>query len=145
MTKRYLSKTEFYILSFTWGIIMTTLGCLVSIVLIIFGFKPQKNSYGWVFHVGNGGSGVSFGPLAIVQKPASEYILQHEFGHAIQNCIFGPFKPFLVSIPSAIRYWYRYAVIVLKIKTINELPDYDSIWFEGMATRLGKQYWGLDT
>ena len=31
----------------------------------------------------------------------------HEFGHSFQNAILGPFMIFLVSIPSAIRYWYQ--------------------------------------
>ena len=62
-------------------------------------------------------------------------MLYHESGHGIQNLLFGPLMPFVVSIPSAIRYWYReYLMKVKKIKCWN-LPDYDSIWFEGTATK----------
>ena len=34
-------------------------------------------------------------------------LIRHEGGHGIQNIIFGVLMPFLVSIPSFIRYWYR--------------------------------------
>ena len=35
------------------------------------------------------------------------YINPHEFGHTFQNCLLGPLFPFMVAIPSAIRYWLR--------------------------------------
>ena len=49
--------------------------------------------------------------------------------------------PFLVSIPSMIRFWYREAVVALKRKTLSQLPTYDSIWFEGTASKIGTQYY----
>ena len=56
----------------------------------------------------------------------------------IQNAILGPFMPFVVGIPSAIRYWYR----ELKYNRKGKVPptSYDSIWFEGQATRIGVNY-----
>ena len=47
----------------------------------------------------------------------------------------GIIYPFLIGIPSAIRYWYR----ELKYYRKNKQPStpYDSIWFEGQATRWG--------
>lgn len=56
----------------------------------------------------------------------------HEAGHGLQNIIFGPFQIILVSIPSAIRFWYRELKYYRKGKTPP--TDYDSVWFEGMAT-----------
>ena len=49
--------------------------------------------------------------------------------------------PFLVSIPSAMRYWYREYLVRKKKKLHSELPPYDSIWFEGWATKLGDKYY----
>ncbi len=46
--------------------------------------------------------------------------------------------PFLICLPSTVRYWTR---------RINERlgrrahTDYDAIWYEGSATRLGFRYW----
>jgi hypothetical protein len=34
------NKTLFYVLSWTWGIIMTLIGAIVALVLIIAGKKP---------------------------------------------------------------------------------------------------------
>lgn len=128
-----LNKTVYYILSFTWGIIVSFAGMLFSAFLMICGFHPKKNSYGWVFEVGEGWGGFSAGPCAVVCKDATPHIYSHEFGHSIQNCLFGPFMIFLVIIPSIIRYWYR------EIKEIID-PPYDSIWFESQATRWGEVY-----
>ncbi len=52
----------------------------------------------------------------------------------------GFFMPFIVSIPSAVRYWYREYLVRDGKKLSWELPPYDSIWFEGWATALGTKY-----
>ena len=135
-----LSKSKFYILSFTWGIIMTFIGCAASAVLLALGYKPQKNKYGWTFIVGQNWGGVDLGLASIVCENPGEHLLQHEFGHAVQNCYYGPAFPFIVAIPSAIRYWYREYLVRSGKKQYHELPDYDSIWFEGEATKLGGLY-----
>lgn len=137
-----LSKTWFYILSFTWGIPMTLIGALISLVLIILKHKPIKNGYGWYFEIGEDWGGVDFGMFSIVNRNPSQHILQHEFGHSIQNCIFGILFIPIIAIPSMIRYWYREYLVSVKHKDYSELPDYDSIWFEGQATMFGKRYIG---
>lgn len=43
--------------------------------------------------------------------------------------------PFLVAIPSCIRYWYRELLVRSGEKKYADLPDYDSVWFEGWATK----------
>jgi hypothetical protein len=45
-----------------------------------------------------------------------------------------------ISLASAIRYWYREYLVRVKGKKYSELPDYDSAWYEGMATELGNQH-----
>ena len=45
--------------------------------------------------------------------------------------------PFIVCIPSAIRYWY------IGIRDLIGKPytkSYDSIWFEGRATKTGGKF-----
>ena len=134
-----LAKFLYLILSFTWGLPMTLVGCVSAAILMSIGFEPKRFLHGWYFEATNN-SGFSMGPIAIVSKNPSQYLLKHEFGHSIQNCFFGPFMIFVVIIPSVVRFWYRKYLVNTKKISRNELPSYDSIWFEGTATRLGEMY-----
>lgn len=102
-----ISKPLFYILSVTWGCIMTTIGALVSIILLILGYKPKKWNYCYYFEVGENWGGIELGMFFVTDKSSSIRIKNHEHGHGIQNCYLGVFMPFIVCIPSAIRYWLR--------------------------------------
>jgi hypothetical protein len=55
----------------------------------------------------------------------------------LQNLIWGPLFPFVIAIPSAIRYWYR--ELKYYRKGLYPDTDYDSIWFEGQATKWGNK------
>jgi hypothetical protein len=138
-----LSKTQFFLLSFTWGLPMTLIGLIVALILIIMGYKPQRNYYGYVFKVGTGWGGISLGPFSIVNNYPTSRTLRHEFGHSVQNCYFGLFMPLFVAIPSCIRYWWRNYLIFVKHYSFDSLPPYDSIWFEGQATKIGNWYWDV--
>lgn len=135
-----LSKTWYYIISLTWGLPITLIGLAAAAILLVFGCTPYENSYGWYFQVGRNWGGVNLGIVSIVNKTPSEHTLQHEFGHSIQNCIFGIFFIPFVAIPSMIRYWYRIYLTCIKKISYSELPDYDYAWYEGMATMFGKRY-----
>lgn len=138
MQRPRLSKTAFYILSFTWGLPLTLFGCLTALVLRIAGKKPER--YGWsrCFRVGSDQwGGFEAGFFFVRDTSGDEYLTSHEFGHAIQNCIYGPLMPFLITIPSAVRYWYRDARI--KRGRFPRTGYYD-IWFEAQASRLGQKY-----
>lgn len=191
----------FWVLSCTWGILMTLFGLIVALGLLIACKKPHKFGYGFYFEVGHNWGGLEMGPVFLVQKNSTLSLKQHEAGHGIQNIWFGPLTPFLISIPSAIRYWlresclhkdqeakYRWSLRLLEapsflgfilvvlgafakessvglvsfiigivIVIYSSLlltwlvefeipayaqmpPEYDDIWFEGQATRLGKKY-----
>lgn len=134
-----MSKALFWFLSWTWGFPMTAIGFVVSTILSILGFIPYRNQYGYSIECGRVWGGVEFGPFSIVNQNPSQHILDHEFGHSLQNCYFGPLMP-IISIMSAIRYWYREYLVKIKGKKYSELPDYDDIWFEGTATYLGEHY-----
>ena len=136
------NKALFYILAFTWGLPMTLIGLFSACVLILMGHKGNKWGGCLYFNVGENWGGVSLGLVFITDKRDSERTKNHEFGHAIQNCRYGFLMPFIVCIPSFIRYWYR------EIRTRRGLENktaYDDIWFEGEATALGYKYidyWG---
>lgn len=134
-----MSKVVFWVLSWTWGIIMTLIGTIVIGVLRIFGYKPYRNQYGWACEIGENWGGLEIGPYCLVNKNPSQHTLDHEFGHALQNCYFGPFMIF-ISLASAARYWYREYLVGIKKKKYSELNDYDGIWFENMASTWGAYY-----
>ena len=121
----------FYLLSWTWGIVMSLIGGIVVLALLVTGHKPKMFCGRIYVEVGKNWGGLSLGCFFICMKDAPLYIKQHETGHTLQNIIFGPFTPFLVTIPSGIRYWYR--------MNRENKTEYDDIWFEGQATKWGKE------
>ena len=135
-----LSKKIYWALSLTWGLILTLLGLTTAVVLLCCGKKSYRNMYGYYFVVGKNWGGFNMGPISVVSENPSYHTLNHEFGHSIQNCYFGPLMPFIVAIPSAIRYWYREFLIRTGRKKWSELRPYDEAWFEGTATQLGDRY-----
>jgi hypothetical protein len=90
--------------------------------------------YGWYIEIGENWGGFNLGPCSLTCANPSKHLKQHEFGHSIQNCIFGPLILFFVVIPSVCRYWYR------EINNI-QYPPYDYAWYEGLATLFGERYW----
>lgn len=130
----------FWILSLTWGLPMTLIGIICALALLVTGHKPHRFHYLIYFEVGEGWGGFEAGGFFFVNKNPTQYIKRHESGHGLQNIMLGVFMPFLVSIPSCVRYWYREILVRSGKKRYHELPDYDSIWFEGWATRLGDKH-----
>lgn len=130
-----MNKKLFYILNCTCGCLMTVIGALTALVLLIAGKRPERYGYCWHFTVGHGWGGVSLGLVFLTDDEPTEHTKNHEHGHAIQNARFGILMPFLVGIPSVIRYWYR----ELRYYRRGDTPPtkYDDIWFEGQATQLG--------
>ena len=119
---------------------MTLIGCLAALVLLIAGYKPRR--FGWClyFDIGKNWGGLELGVFFLKCKNGTYPLMCHEHGHALQNTLFGVFMPFVVCIPSAVRYWYREYLQRIKGVKHSELPDYDSIWFEGQATRIGEKF-----
>ena len=134
-----MKKAILIFLSCTWGALMTMIGAVVSLALMIAGYKPTAYGLGWYFVVGDRWGGVNLGLTSIVCAASLQdgHTLKHETGHALQNCVYGVLTPFIVCIPSAARYWYR---MWKKRKAGTILADYDAVWFEGQATRWGYAY-----
>lgn len=195
---KILKDILFYILSYTWGIILSMAGTLTALVLLLLGYKPTIFHNRIHFKVGDYWGGLEMGPVFLTDNQPTLHIKQHECGHGIQNIILGPFMLFLVSLPSAIRYWLRemrtqkskyiysivlciilwsicigliivgrffwvplsiisgllliYFIIIFIWLIVKEVPNYknnayvpyDSIWFEGTATKLGEKHFPLD-
>lgn len=129
----------YYLMACTWGIIMTILGLIITLILgIVKIFIPKKvifKRYYWIYSITVGPEwwgGCEMGLMFLRDHNSSvNYINPHEFGHTFQNCLLGPLFPFIVAIPSAIRYWLR-EIFPKKI-----WAPYDSAWFEDAATQCG--------
>ena len=130
------NKKLFYILSFTWGIIMTFVGVIAALCLVTIGYKPKKHGWCYYFEVGKGWGGVNLGIVFITSANPSEHTKNHEHGHALQNCIWGPLMPFVIALPSAARYHIRN----FQQKRGKKLNSYDSAWFEGQASIWGDKF-----
>lgn len=128
----------FYIASFTWGIIMSLIGGIVILISLLC--HRVKVWHGRAYAIwGKGWGGLELGCFAVCAEDCqTEHLLAHECGHGLQNAILGPFMPFLVCIPSAIRYWYR--ELRFNRKGLTPPTSYDSIWFEGWATKWGYRF-----
>lgn len=134
-----MNKALFYILSYTWGVFLTVVGWLVAGVLMLLGYRPKLWGGSRYFVVGKNWGGLSIGTTIVVSERSNHTdILNHEFGHSVQNCYFGPFCLFLVTIPSFVRACWREFVVWVRPEKRWELPDYYSIWFERTASELGE-------
>ena len=100
-----MKKFFYWFLSLTWGLPMTLIGLLVALALLITGHKPHKFGYTFYFKVGKSWGGLGLGAIFLTDSTPSEHTLCHEHGHGFQNCVLGIFYPFIIGIPSAVRYW----------------------------------------
>lgn len=140
---RYIAqhKILFFFLQWTWGILMNILGLLIISVLVCCGKKIEKHNLSYYIKIGNNWGGVSFGMFFLTEKAPSEHTKDHETGHALQNCLWGVLFPFVIALPSVVRYWYRKYLKWKHRKDSNFiLKPYDSIWFENQASLWGSQY-----
>lgn len=101
------NKVIFWLLSLAWGLPMTLVGAAAALILYWKAYIPTRIGPCWVFTVGEGWGGINLGPVIIVSKTAKVRTICHEIGHALQNCLWGPLFPFVVAIPSVIRYQLR--------------------------------------
>ena len=135
MQNKKMTRKQFYFLSFTWGFILSIIGFIVIEICKILHIPVVENGYGYRAIYGKGWGGFSMGPFCITSEDCEEKTIAHEFGHGLQNCYFGPFM-IIITLWSICRYWYRSFLRACG----KDLPAYDSIWFEGNATDLGKYY-----
>ena len=133
-----ITDKEFYVRSFTWGLLLNITGGFLALCAILTGHKPERFGNCINFSIGKGWGGCSVGIFTFTCRDATKELKAHEHGHSIQNCYYGPLMPFIVNLPSSLRYWYRR--IVQRVMPDKRMGPYDSVWFEGEASRLGKEY-----
>lgn len=146
----------FWVASLTWGCLMTLIGAVIALAMLVIGKKPRRFHYFIYFSIGEYWGGFNCGPFIFIDGDTAKAheqcvraygkgsgwslrMIQHETGHGLQNIMLGVFMPFVIAIPSCIRYWYR----ELKYYRRGKEPktEYDAIWFEGWATNLGVEHY----
>lgn len=132
-----LNKFVYWFLNLTWGIIMSFIGFIAMIVLLLRKTKHFKYRNTICFVIDGYWGGLTLGFVILIDSNNSDYTKAHEYGHTIQNMLCGPMMPFIVCIPSVIRYWY---FNYLDSKHKETKHDYDDAWFEGSATLLGNYF-----
>lgn len=139
-TTKLLSKQRwlYYLLHFTWGIIMTTIAGLAAGVLAfvnLFTKNMQFKKYHGVLEIrlGQNWGGCDLGLVYLRDTTSDISLSNHELGHSFQVWL-GIFFPFVVAIPSAIRWWIRW------LQPNKQHKPYDGAWFEDAASQCGKWY-----
>jgi hypothetical protein len=73
-----------------------------------------------MFEFGECWGGLCLGPFQFVNKYATNKIKDHEYGHSIQNILFGPLFLFIVGIPSLVRcYLYNHKQTAKQLEYIS--------------------------
>lgn len=130
-----MKRAMFYLTNLTWGLLLNLAGCLAAAILVGNEHDDLHLYRGCVcIEVGEGWGGLNLGLFIFCQHGAPERLKNHEFGHAIQNCIFGPFM-----IPLVLKSACRYHLHNWKGRRGLPVPAYESWWFEAMATKIGTQ------
>lgn len=99
-------KILYYIIQWTWGIIMNLIGAVACLVCAIRKCPIQKYRNGVEIIVNNNFGGLELGMFFIRGKNCPG-VAPHEYGHGIQHLWWGPLFPFVIGLPSALRYWIR--------------------------------------
>ena len=128
-------RWAYVLLSLTWGLPLTLTGALIFAVLMLFGRRPRRFGYCYYIEIGRSWGGLELGLFFLKDERPSEQLMAHEHGHGLQNIVYGPLMPFVITLPSAARYWYRR--IVARMGRGGSLPPYNAIWFERDADALG--------
>ena len=135
-----MTQKQFFLLSFTWGLPMTLCGIAAALALVAQGYMPHRWGDCLYFAVGKSNwGGLSLGPVFLTDPDENRHTLNHEHGHAVQNCKFGPLMPMLTLISA-----YRYHKHRQMERGGITPPPYESWTFEAAASRLGKAYTGVE-
>lgn len=131
----YLAMTPSELRKRQWtkGLAPSLIGFIVYGILRLFRQNPKD--YKGIcpyFEIGKSWGGLEMGWFFVCCKDCSDATKRHEVGHLVQAASIGGLKMLGLSICSAVRYWWR--------RIFGAKTPYDSWWFEGQATQLGKQY-----
>ena len=155
--KRALQAVVYWLIHAIWAFPTFVIGLLVALVMLLSWHRPYIFGFDVYFKVSFiRGAGSEFGPFFVISDDCENNLQMkcHEHGHGIQALWWGPLTLLVISIPSLLRFWGRrikeasmskkLALLKITREQYNSwrqnYPDYDDVWFEGQATRLGLRY-----
>lgn len=137
---KIVNRIIYTILQWTWGIIQTSVGLLMFLILTVI--KPNRTrkyyhgaivSY-WKFPFSMGcGMFIFFGHHKQEEQYQKE-VLVHEYGHTIQSIILGPLFMFVIAIPSCV---WAFTPAFAKMRKEGKYSYFD-LYCEGWANHLGE-------
>lgn len=156
-TRKRVQAAVYWIIHIIWGFPTFVVGAVVALFLLMTWHKPHIFGFDVYFEVSFvHGAGCGIGPFFVIGEDCktSTSLKCHEHGHGLQVLWWGPLTLLVISIPSVIRFNYRNykeksmrkkkALLQITPQQYNDwlatYPDYDDIWFEGQATKLGLKY-----
>ena len=156
-SKKIVQVIVYWLIHLVWGFPTFIIGSLVALFMLLSWNAPHRFGLCIYFtpkwlH----GGGFSIGPYFFIPTSCDTSLSMkgHEHGHGIQTLWWGPLMLLVISIPSAVRFFYRDFIEQSKREQYKagkitteqystwlvSWPTYDSIWFERQATALGKKY-----
>jgi hypothetical protein len=115
-------KIFYYIIQWTWGIVMNIIGLCVFLFAKIKKYETYKYRNAICIVAPKNFGGVELG-MFFMRGKDNQSVCPHEYGHGIQNLWWGPLFPFVIAIPSAFRYWVR------NFKNTEEKKDFATTVF----------------
>ena len=87
-----MTKKTFYFLSFTWGLLYTTAGLFIALIMLLTGHKPKKWGWSWYFETGKKPwGGAEWGLIFLKDKYSGDSLKNHEISEKLGK---KPSKPY---------------------------------------------------
>ena len=120
------------IIFFTWCLPQTLLGLIIYIIFSLCKKISKKETYKLATVIRlDAKFGVSLGKFILLGNNYKDITIKHEYGHTLQNFIFGPLYLLAVGIPSIIRN-------IISRFNKNIAMNYYKAYPENWADKLGK-------
>lgn len=101
-----MKKFIYYLLHWTWALPMNIIGGIICLIALCCKCPVQKYRNAIEILVPWNFGGLEMGMFFIRGKDCPS-VAPHEYGHSIQMLWWGPLFPFVIALPSALRYWIR--------------------------------------
>ena len=101
-----MKRVLYYLIHWTWAIPMNIIGGIMCLIALCCKWPVQKYRNGIEIVFPKNFGGLELG-MFFLRGPDNHGVAPHEYGHSIQMLWWGPLFPFVIGLPSALRYWIR--------------------------------------
>ena len=102
-----MKRILYYLIHWTWAIPMNIFGGIMCLIALCCKWPVHKYRNAIEIVVPKNFGGLELG-MFFLRGPNNQGVAPHEYGHSIQMLWWGPLFPFVVGLPSALRYWLRH-------------------------------------